>query len=127
MTPHLQGEQSKYLMSSRERANLRGPGRARAHRSVSLGEIPCARIGRLRKVRRSDFDAFIEAWLENIVDDPDNTCDIGREAICKAVLVEKVARKHTNLEPLGGGGWFNGPCALRNHDDRGQCEFRSAI
>jgi hypothetical protein len=42
--------------------------------------------------------------------------DNGREAICKAVPIEKVARKYTDLGPFGSGGWFNGPCP-RNHED----------
>jgi hypothetical protein len=53
-----------------------------------------------------------------ITDDPDNTYDLSREAVCEAVPIETVARKFTPLEPFGSGGWFNGPCALPSHDDK---------
>jgi hypothetical protein len=39
------------------------------------------------------------------------------EAVREAVPVEKEARKHVNLEPFGGGGWYNGPCPL-GHEDK---------
>jgi hypothetical protein len=40
----------------------------------------------------------------------------GRDAVCEAVATEAVARRYTNLEPFGGGGWFNGPCPLHRED-----------
>jgi hypothetical protein len=42
--------------------------------------------------------------------------DKGREVVCEAVPIERVARKYTDLEPLGSGGWFNGPCGLAGHE-----------
>jgi hypothetical protein len=55
----------------------------------------------------------------NITDDPNHTYDFdkGREAVCGAIPIEKYARKHTDLEPFAGGGWFNGTCAVRDHED----------
>jgi excisionase family DNA binding protein len=41
-----------------------GVGRTTAHALLWSGTIPSVKIGRLRKVRRSDVDAFIEARLE---------------------------------------------------------------
>jgi hypothetical protein len=59
----------------------------------------------------------------------DNTCDFvrGREAVCEAVPIEKHARKHTDLEPFGGGGWFNGPCAVRDHEDEDKPFYISPV
>ncbi len=34
---------------------------------------------------------------------PDNTYDFGREAVCKAVPIETVARKYTPVEAFGSG------------------------
>jgi excisionase family DNA binding protein len=51
-------------MSPEELAEFLGLGRTSTYRLLASGEIPCVRIGRLRKVRRSDVDAFIEARLE---------------------------------------------------------------
>jgi hypothetical protein len=42
-----------------------------------------------------------------------------REAVCEAVAIEEVARRHTDLEPFGDNGWFSGPCPLHDHDDKG--------
>jgi hypothetical protein len=57
-----------------------------------------------------------EAYQSN---SSNNTYDFnkGREVVCGAVPIEKYARKHTNLESFGGGGWFNGPCELGNHEN----------
>jgi hypothetical protein len=54
---------------------------------------------------------------EDNLRDPDGTYGL-REAVREAVSVEKVARRHTDLDPFGGGGWFNGACALPSHDDK---------
>jgi excisionase family DNA binding protein len=62
--PNTQAEQTEYLMSPEEVAECLGLGRTSTYRLLATGEIPCVRIGRLRKVRRSDVDAFIEARLE---------------------------------------------------------------
>jgi AAA domain len=42
--------------------------------------------------------------------------DKGREAVCEAVPIETYARKHSVIESFGGGGWFNGPCTLGDHE-----------
>src|SRR5918994_736063 len=62
-----------------------------------------------------------------VPDEPDDTHGYrnGRETVCEAVAIEEVARKHTDLEPLGGGGWFTPPCALPDHDDKGQSLYIS--
>ena len=64
MSLHPQAEQTRYLMSPEELAEFLGLGRTSTYRLLASGEIPCVRIGRLRKVRRSDVDAFIDARLE---------------------------------------------------------------
>ncbi len=51
-------------MSPEELAEFLGVSSTYAYRLRATGVIPCARIGRLRKVRRSDVEAFIEARLE---------------------------------------------------------------
>jgi DNA primase len=40
------------------------------------------------------------------------------EAVREAVPVEDVARRYTDLEPLGGKAWFTGRCPLADHEDR---------
>ena len=40
------------------------------------------------------------------------------EAIRAAVPVEEIARRYTELKPLGGRAWFDGCCPLPDHDDR---------
>jgi CHC2 zinc finger len=35
-----------------------------------------------------------------------------------AVPIEEIARRYTELEPLGGRAWFYGRCPLPDHDDR---------
>jgi hypothetical protein len=63
----------------------------------------------------------------NVPDEPDATHGYrdGRETGCEAVAIEEVARKHTDLEPLGGGGWFTAPCALPDHDGQDQSFYIS--
>jgi len=63
---HLQREQPEYLMSTEELAKVLGLGRTRTYELLSNGTIPCVRIGRLRKVRRTDVDKFIESHLEPV-------------------------------------------------------------
>ena len=46
--------------------------------------------------------------------DPDGTYGL-REAVCEVIPVEKVARRHTDLEPFGGGGRFTGQRVLPDH------------
>jgi hypothetical protein len=40
------------------------------------------------------------------------------EAIREAVPIEVVARRYTDLQPLGGEAWFTGRCPLPGHEDR---------
>jgi CHC2 zinc finger len=40
------------------------------------------------------------------------------EAIREAVSIQDVARRYTDLEPLGGRAWFTGRCPLPDHDDK---------
>ena len=51
-------------MSPEELAQFLGLGRTYTYRLLSEGKIPCARIGRLRKVRRIDAERFVEARME---------------------------------------------------------------
>jgi excisionase family DNA binding protein len=64
MPPYLQVEQTKRLLSADELARELGVGRTTAYSLLWSGTIPSMKVGRLRKVRRSDVDAFIEARLE---------------------------------------------------------------
>jgi DNA primase len=58
-----------------------------------------------------------EAYQSNPLD---NTYGFRRccEAVREAVPIEDVARRYTDLEPLGGEAWFTGRCALPDHEDR---------
>ena len=58
-------EQTEYLMSVGELAQFLGLGRTYTYRLLSEGEIPSVRIGRLRKVRRTDAERFVEARIEH--------------------------------------------------------------
>jgi excisionase family DNA binding protein len=63
--PNLQAEElTEYLMSPGELARFLGLGRTYTYRLLAEGEIPCVRIGRLRKVRRTDAEKFVEARVE---------------------------------------------------------------
>ncbi len=55
--------QTEYLMSPEELSKFLGLGRTYTYKLLSSGVIPSVRIGRLRKVRRSDVDKFVEAPL----------------------------------------------------------------
>jgi excisionase family DNA binding protein len=59
--PHTE-ERTEYLMSPGEVAKFLG--RTRTYELLSAGIIPSVRIGRLRRVRREDLEAFIEARRE---------------------------------------------------------------
>jgi hypothetical protein len=50
---------------------------------------------------------------------PENTYEFRKccEAVKAAVPVESVARRYTDLRPLGGRAWFDGRCPLPDHDD----------
>ena len=51
---------------------------------------------------------------------PENTYGFRKccEAVKAAVPVENVARRYTELRPLGGKAWFDGRCPLPDHDER---------
>jgi CHC2 zinc finger len=53
-------------------------------------------------------------------DPSENTYGFRRccKAVREAVPVEEVARRYTELEPLGGRAWFTGRCPLPDHEDR---------
>ena len=64
MTPHLQAEQTKRLLSAEELARELGVGRTTTYALLWSGAIPSMKMGRLRKVRREDVQAFIDAHTE---------------------------------------------------------------
>jgi hypothetical protein len=51
---------------------------------------------------------------------PDNTYGFRKrcEAIRKMVPIQDVARRYTDLEPVGGRAWFTGRCPLPAHEDK---------
>jgi excisionase family DNA binding protein len=59
-------ERTEYLMTPGEVARFLGLGRTRTYELLSAGIIPCVRIGRLRRVRRTDVDRFVESRLEPV-------------------------------------------------------------
>jgi excisionase family DNA binding protein len=59
-------KRSEYLMSPEELAKFLGLGRTRTYELLSAGVIPSMRIGRLRKIRRTDVDMFVESRLESV-------------------------------------------------------------
>ena len=56
--------QTKKLLSADELAQELGIGRTTAYALLWSGQIPSMKIGRLRKIRRGDVEAFIEARTE---------------------------------------------------------------
>ena len=65
MVPNHQTQQTKNLMSPEELSEFLGLGRTYTYRLLTTGAIPSVRIGRLRKVRRTDVDKFIDDRLES--------------------------------------------------------------
>jgi excisionase family DNA binding protein len=59
-----QTEETKRLLSADELARELGVGRTTAYALLWSGQIPSIKIGRLRKVRREDVQAFIDANTE---------------------------------------------------------------
>jgi excisionase family DNA binding protein len=55
---------AEHLMSPDKLQGFLGVSRTYVYGLLSSGAIPCIRIGKLRRVRRSDVDAFLEANLE---------------------------------------------------------------
>ena len=51
---------------------------------------------------------------------PDDTYGFRKccEAIREAAPIEEVARRYTDLEPLGGRAWFTGRCPLPDHEEK---------
>jgi excisionase family DNA binding protein len=64
VTPKNQTESTEHLMSPEELAEFLGISRTYTYQLLAKGVIPCARIGRLRKVRRTEVDRFVEDRLE---------------------------------------------------------------
>jgi excisionase family DNA binding protein len=64
MPPYLQVEQTKRLLSAEDLARELGVGRTTAYALLWSGTIPSLKVGRLRKVRRVDLEAFIKACME---------------------------------------------------------------
>jgi excisionase family DNA binding protein len=58
-------EETKRLLSADELAHELGISRTSAYAILWSGQIPSMKIGRLRKIRREDVEAFIEARMEN--------------------------------------------------------------
>ncbi len=57
-------EETKKLLSAEELAQELGVGRTTAYALLWSGQIPSMKIGRLRKVRREDVEAFIQVGME---------------------------------------------------------------
>jgi excisionase family DNA binding protein len=64
VAPNTQAERTEYLMSPEELAKFLGLGRTHTYRLLATGAIPSVRIGRLRKIRRTDVEQFIDAHVE---------------------------------------------------------------
>ena len=57
-------ESTEYLMSVEEVSAFLGLGRTYTYQLLTRGEIPSVRIGRLKKVRRTDVEKFVEKHTE---------------------------------------------------------------
>jgi excisionase family DNA binding protein len=64
MPPYLQVKQTKRLLSAEDLARELGVGRTTAYSLLWSGTIPSMKVGRLRKVRREDLEAYIKTRLE---------------------------------------------------------------
>ena len=65
MFSYPQTEETKKLLSAEELAQELGVGRTTAYALLWSGQIPSMKVGRLRKIRREDVEAFIESRMEN--------------------------------------------------------------
>ena len=65
VSPNLQAEQTKRLLSAEELARELGVSRTTAYSLLWSKVIPSIKVGRLRKVRREDVEAFIAQRMEN--------------------------------------------------------------
>jgi excisionase family DNA binding protein len=54
----------KEILTPEEMGVLLGVGRTTAYALLSTGDIPSFTVGRLRRVRRTDVDAYVEEQLE---------------------------------------------------------------
>jgi excisionase family DNA binding protein len=61
---HTEERTTERLLSPQELSDFLGLGLTSTYGLLSSGAIPSVRIGRLRKVRRSDVDKFVEDRLE---------------------------------------------------------------
>jgi excisionase family DNA binding protein len=59
-----QTEETKRLLSAEDLARELGVGRTTAYSLLWKGAIPSMRVGRLRRVRREDVEAYIKASVE---------------------------------------------------------------
>jgi excisionase family DNA binding protein len=59
-----QTEETKKLLSADELARELGVGRTTAYSLLWSETIPSMKVGRLRKVRREDLEAYIAARME---------------------------------------------------------------
>ena len=64
MLSNPQTEETKRLLSADELARELGVGRTTAYSLLWSGTIPSMKVGRLRKVRREDLEAYIETRME---------------------------------------------------------------
>jgi excisionase family DNA binding protein len=65
VTPHPQTEQTKRLLSAAELARELGVGRTTAYTLLWSGAIPSMKVGRLRKVRREDFETYLAKRMKD--------------------------------------------------------------
>ena len=63
-TPTSEEVRDKEILSPEEVAAVLGCGRTMAYSLIRSGAIPSFTIGRLRRVRRTDLDRFIEERVE---------------------------------------------------------------
>lgn len=59
-----QTEEKTRLLSAEDLARELGVGRTTAYSLLWKGAIPSMRVGRLRRVRREDVEAYIKARME---------------------------------------------------------------
>ena len=64
MPQYLQAEQTNRLLSAVDLARELGVGRTTAYSLLWSGTIPSLKVGRLRRVRREDLEAYIRTRLE---------------------------------------------------------------
>lgn len=57
--PQTDGGNAPLLLSVMEGARLLGISRTKAYEFVLSGELPTVKIGRLRRIRRGDLEAFV--------------------------------------------------------------------